>query len=356
MKSILAIIFAALGDLRGLLYRLRVLRIYPLPAKVVSVGNLSAGGTGKSPLVERLVAELISRKQKVLVLSRGYGRKTREAVYVPAGMVMDSAAELGDEMATLKRRIPQVSLLVHPKRAWFALSQWSRVGAEYVIADDAFQHWRLLRDLDIVTIDASEEFPGAILPKGTWRESAKALRRADFIVVTRALSARQSLPELREKILAAATPSSDTYPWRRRRRERSLPIFFTEHAPVGLFLGRQSRSLSELRNRRVFLASGIAKSGAFFATVNRLEARVVGSKAFADHHWLSDHDIAALDQAIAASGAELVLITEKDAARWTNWQAKIPQAYLRVRLQFLEPSNLSPDPAEEMRFFQELAL
>lgn len=258
-----------------------------LPVPVISVGNLTVGGAGKTPVTLELAARLSARGRKPAVLSRGYGRRSREALEVSA----DTPAELaGDEPVLLARRGCKV--FVGPRRAELA-SLALRQGADVLLLDDGLQHHGLARDLDVIVADASNPFGnGRLLPAGPLREPASALRRV-----------RRGLVWLT---------------WCDRTRDPRT-------AALGGFPTVESAYTAQpdLRGKRVFLFAGIARPDRFAATVRDLGAEIVGTRWFPDHHSFTPRELAQ----VRAAGA-LPVTTEKDLVRIAR-----PEGIVAVRLE-----------------------
>jgi tetraacyldisaccharide 4'-kinase len=250
------------------------------PAKarlpVISVGNLTVGGAGKTPVTLALAQRLLARGRKPAVLSRGYGRRSREPMQVRPD---SSPRQVGDEPLLLARR--GLAVFVGPSRAGLALLA-AEQGADVVLLDDGLQHHALGRDLDVIVADASNPFGnGALLPRGPLREPLSALRR-----VSRGLVwlTRCDLP--------------------RHPRTAQLSGFPLVESAY------QARA--DLRGKRVFLFAGIARPSRFLATVLGLGASVSGTRWFRDHHFFGASELAALRR---DAGDSLLLTTEKDFVR-----------------------------------------
>ncbi len=254
---------------------------------VVSVGNLTLGGTGKTPMVQWLARWYRDRDVRVCLLSRGYGRS--DAV--------------NDEALVLEENLPDVPHLQDRDRVRLAGIAVEELEAELLILDDGFQHRRLARDLDVVLLDALEPFGlGRLFPRGLLREPVASLARAGAVVVSRAdLVAADALDAIRAEV---------------RRHAPDVPILEARHAPRDLVDGDgESSSLEGLADRRVAAFCGIGNPEGFRRTLRGLGCDVADLRAFPDHHPYSAEDVADLTRWAAATGAELVLTTQKDLVK-----------------------------------------
>jgi tetraacyldisaccharide 4'-kinase len=305
-----AAMFGAAATLRAALYDRGWLRSERLDAPVVSIGNLSAGGTGKTPMVAWVVRELQRRGLRPGLLSRGYGAK---------------AGELNDEALLLAELLPGVPHVQDADRARGGRAL-CELQVDVVVLDDGFQHRRLARDLDIVLIDAlrpwglpresdSSEPLAAFLPRGLLRERPSALSRAHCVVLTRVDQARQSdLVELRGEIARAAPGVALAAATHRAARLRGLD-------------GREVE-LGELRGRGVDLASGIGNPQAFEASVRGLGATIGEHRQFDDHHAYSESDL----DGLARDGRWLVT-TAKDAVKLRRLELTARGAVLALEIE-----------------------
>lgn len=268
----LAGLYGAASALRNALYDRGVLASRRLARPVVSVGNLSAGGAGKTPFVIALGRLLLERGIRFDVLSRGYGRKTRGVLVVePEG----SAAEFGDEPLLIARRLG-VPVIVGESRYQAGRRAEERFESQLHILDDGFQHRSLARDFNIVLMTA-EDFRDRLLPSGRLREPLSSLGRADAIVLP--IDAELDHPALRQKLV-----------W---RVERNIAIPSRLAAPV------------------VFC--GIARPQQFFTQVRTAGITPAAEVAFADHHAYDQNDVQRLADTLANVSADGFLTTEKDA-------------------------------------------
>ena len=310
---------------RQTLYDYGVLLCRELDARVVSVGNITAGGTGKTPMVAWLGRWLMSRGVKFAILSRGYkARADRDGT--------------NDEALILRHHLPNTPHLVGKDRFATGLRAIEEHDAEVLILDDGFQHLAVGRDLDIVLLDALMPFGyGHVLPRGLLREPLRALRRADVVVLTRCdVASRDAVRDLRRSVreLAGFVPIVEAF---------HRPVRFYAHATG------QPRPLEWVRGRRVFAFSALGNPLAFPATLERLGAEVVHHEAFRDHHWYDEADLRRLADAARERGAEALVTTEKDAVKIEAFPPQCPPAFfLEVEFAIAEGEEFLLGPLEAM--------
>ncbi len=311
----LGLLYGTVAAVRNWTFDARLRAVHKLPVPVVSIGNLTVGGTGKTPTTAWLCALAKAHGRRPGVLARGYGRAP--------------GALRNDEGELLQRRLPWLLQQQDPDRV-AAGRRLVQDGADYVVLDDGLQHRRLHRDRDVVCLDATLPFGnGHCLPAGDLREFRSGLRRADVVLLTRAGSlSPEQLRARVERVLALAG--------------KDLPVHATEHAPTHLAAmpSGESVPLEQLRGRRVVLLSGIARPQSFRATVEELGAEVVHELRHRDHHRFTAAEVAAAVAAAKAADAWLVT-TEKDDARLAAFDA--PRHVLRIDLRFLHGE---PPPSE----------
>jgi tetraacyldisaccharide 4'-kinase len=321
---------AASGGYRGLLgtrewlYARGVLKGRPLACPVISIGNLTVGGTGKTPAVELAVRTLLEMGQRPAVVSRGYGRRGHGIqVVADSASIRIDADEGGDEPFLLARRLPGVPVVVGGHRYAAARHAVERFGVTAIVLDDGFQHRTLAKDLEIVMARAREPWGnGRLLPAGPLREPLAALARAHLIVVTGARDAG----DVGEVRVAASRHAPDT------------PLLTARHVPTECWETSAMRGLpaDALRGQRLLAFAGIGSPDGFQRTL--AEAGVVGAgfAGFADHHWYSREEIRELEHRAASLGATGLVTTEKD---WTRLRrlppSGLPLYVFAVRLQLL---------------------
>lgn len=282
----------------------------PLP--VISVGNVTTGGTNKTPFVEYVVRGLQNCGIKPGIVSRGYGGKTTEPIVIRSGK--GKRSEVGDEPLLLSSRLPDVPIAVSCDRL-ADVTELVRHGVEIVVADDAFQHRKLARDVDIVLIDASCPFGnGTSLPNGILREMPSSLTRAHIVVITKAdqVSAR-NLEKLKEKVLK----------WVPEDR-----LFFSR---LGAPVWQRWRGASlepvttPLRGVHLVVFSAIGNPSSFYNVVTQSGAVIARKLEFKDHHRYSESDLKKIISAAIDDGADAICCTEKDTYNLPrDWQSDLP--------------------------------
>lgn len=343
MKSLPSIVLLPLSAIYGAVTRARVkayqngwLPVAKLPVPVISVGNLTTGGTGKTPLVEwicRLINEDVKpdgTRRKVCVLTRGYGRDNpRSQVLVSDGTrVLVSERESGDEPLLLARNlINKAAVIANPDR--YAAGKWAieNLGSEVFVVDDGFQHLRLARDLNIALVDATNPW-GAdqLLPSGRLRESQTGLRRADCVVITRAEQA-EKVAVLKKEIdkLSSAKP------------------VFVSHMQTSRISDLEGNEFDRKAAGSIPIAAfcGVGNPQSFFDQLRRDGFEVLFNHAFADHHNHVQSDIDLLIDNAQAQGAKALITTAKDSIKLAPLKMELPCLVLEIQIQFDEEARLA---------------
>lgn len=289
-----------------------------LPIPVISVGNMGLGGTGKTPMVERIARRLSEGGKRVAVLLRGYqGSFSGEALVVSNGI---TPHQVGDEAFLLAKKLPSAMVIVGKDRFRAGERAVARQ-AEVLILDDGFQHRALRRDLDIVLVDASEPFGyGHLFPRGLLREPLTALARADILVITRG-AGKEDLARIGEKF---------------RSFNPHVPLFIGERRPLHWVKMPEDtrKDLEGMKGRRCLAFSGIANPSLFFSLLSSLGVEVARSCSFPDHHAYTSEELKQIVKWSQEAGAEALLTTEKDAVRLPAgaFPLKVPLFYLRIEL------------------------
>jgi tetraacyldisaccharide 4'-kinase len=288
--------------------------IAKVDAPVISVGNITTGGTGKTPLVIDIGRRLQQLGRKVGVLSRGYKAGPDQA---------------GDELQLVARRLPEAVCVADPDRTAAAKRAIAEQRVDAIVLDDGFQHRRLHRDLDVVAIDATRPFGfGHLLPRGLLREPLRSLRRAGLIVVTRADQVDADTLRALHARLGEIAPQ--------------VPRLSCRHEPSGLVeLGGEPSEVTIEPGCGVFCFSAIGNPDAFEATVRQMGAQICGYVRLPDHHRYQSDDLARIAQEAKRGGAALVLTTEKDAVKVANlaFDWPLPALAVRVEVTFLDDGD-----------------
>jgi tetraacyldisaccharide 4'-kinase len=281
-----------------------ILKTEKLGVPVISVGNISAGGVGKTPFVELLI-ERLSTKHPMAVVSRGYKRKTTGTVVVSDGRTIKSSVEnSGDEPMQFAHKYPELIVVVDEQRLRGA-KKAVELGAKMILLDDGFQHRYLHRVLDIVILSAEEILNGdLLLPSGKKREPFTSLKRADLIVVTRCADKKEyertCAIGYEQNLLPANTPTVGT--------KTNLKAFKR--------VGSQAvMKAEELAKRNAVAFSGIGNPKSFEDLLKYTNVNVVKHFIYSDHHWYKDNDFKTIVKTRKQTHADFIVTTEKDMAR-----------------------------------------
>lgn len=304
-----SILYGRLAHWRVEAYRRGWRRSMSLPVPVISVGNLTVGGTGKTPLVAAIATMLEASGRRVGIISRGYGRSGGEVRVVSLGDGTGprlGARQAGDEPRLLAEALPRCIVVVGADRAEAGRVAIAAGGADVIIADDAFQHLRLDRTLNLLAVDATNPFAaGWLLPAGGLREPIAAARRADAVIVTRC-------DRIGETINLEARLS---------RLKPGLPFFHAITRPLLLRgPGGVTAAVEGLAGQKIAAFSGIARPRFFLQDLERAGARLAAFLPFPDHHWYRDADLEAITRRAREAGAERLVTTHKDLVRLTAAQ------------------------------------
>jgi tetraacyldisaccharide 4'-kinase len=298
--------------MRNLGYRWSILRSHAVEVPVISIGNITAGGTGKTPLVIWLCNYLQGKGIRCSVLTRGY--KTQ-------------AGDISDEPALLAKSCNGTSVVINPNRLAGAYKAVSVHQAQAIVMDDGFQHRKLWRDLDIAVVDATCPFGyGRVLPAGLLREPISGLSRASAVVMTRADQVSEDELDAIEQQIRLYAPA---IPIAKTAHKLSHAVSYPNHVIP----------FEDLRNRKVYAFCGIGNPEAFFDSLTRNNIDLCGTRTFDDHHTYTPADLEQIFADAKARGATTILCTQKD---WIKNALLAPSrggvvfAYLAMELDFLE--------------------
>lgn len=330
----LSCVFAAVVGIRYLLYRIGLLPRFPLGVQVISIGNVTAGGTGKTPVTEIFARTLASEGRKVAILSRGYRRKEAPfwqrmftQVVTPPLVVSDGrhvlldAATGGDEPYMLASNLPGVAVVVDRNRVKAGRYAIKRLGCDTLILDDGFQYQKLKHSIEVVLVDSTNPFGnGNMLPRGILREPARNLKRADIIFLTKC---RGDVSAVKEEV---------------RKYNTTAEIVECNHTPRVLkdVWSREEYPLEWLQGKTTCTLSGIASPKGFENSLRHLGAKVVWCERYADHHRYDSSEILYALNRTADMGADALVTTEKDAVRFPRFETvPVRCLYLRIAIEIL---------------------
>ena len=323
MLAAAAAIYGTAQKIRANCYRHNLLSTQELPCTVISVGNITVGGTGKTPMTIYLSSELKQEGLRVAVISRGYkGEAERAGGIVSDGKhLLMNSEQAGDEPFLIASRLRDVPVVVGKNRYEAGRTAIDKFKPDVIVLDDAFQHLKLKRDIDLVLLDCARPFGNThLLPRGGLREPAAALARASACILTRS-------QDVTNDAASANTAAIKSIVSR-------IPVFRSCHEPYFYAVKSRSQTLSktsddflspqqmdDLKQQKVYGFSGIARNADFRRTVEKAGFKTAGFKEFSDHHPYSRGDLEEIVQTAQAAGANWLITTEKDHARMAHQQA-----------------------------------
>lgn len=303
-------------SIRNSLYNRRIIRSEKLPSLVISIGNIAVGGTGKTPLVITMARTLKDAGYRPVVLSRGYGSKSKESVNIVSDgtKIILGHREAGDEPVLISQSLNGVPVITGSSRCKTGKRAIQEFGADILILDDGFQHRKLYRDIDIVLLDRIKPLGnGHMLPAGCLREPPEALTRADIIVLTGSSD-------------LATSPKHSLVP---AALKNHPDVFHSYHKPVTVVRGKRENeyALDYLKGKKIFAFAGIGNPLSFCRTMENLGCRLVGFSPFPDHHVFNHYDIDSIREKAIRAHAEIILTTEKDAIRLSDYEEFLQDVY-----------------------------
>lgn len=331
-----SLFFYLLVKTRLFLFRSHLKTVHYLGTFVVSVGNITAGGTGKTPVVELLSKTLAARGRKCAILTRGYksadldtpqvwldgaGRRVKNLPKIASDGVTRYLGPLhaGDEPFMLARNLDGVSVLVDKDRVKSGIFAIEQLGCNTLILDDGMQYMKLRHEIDIVLVDCGFPFgTGSLLPRGTMREPRTSLKRASYIILTKSGGKPQ------DELIATI-----------RKYNKVADIIVCNHAPSHLeniFTGER-KELDFLNGKYVACMSGIARPESFEGLVEALGANVEIRRRYPDHYWFDQEDLETFVERCADRAVDLIVTTEKDAVRFLKpGEMEVPIYFLRIHI------------------------
>ena len=309
----LSLLYRTLIALRNLFFDLGVFSQNRVDATVISVGNLSVGGTGKTPLVLYLIDMISAYRKNIAVVSRGYGQSSNSPkLYLPYEKISDWL-ESGDEPFLLKNRVENLTISIDPNKIRGAAEAVEKAKSELIILDDGFQHRTLKRDLDIVIVNDSKKLEERLLlPAGRLREPLKSLKRADIVVFMGSEADSAGIQKYlnSESILCGGV------------KEPDLLINLNSDEEL---------ELSELSGKKLTAFCGIGNPDGFLSTLNSFEPSQVELLKFPDHHIYTERDFTEIKNKFISSNSDFLITTEKDAFKLPqNFFTEIDVYLLRI--------------------------
>ncbi|MBN1558848.1 tetraacyldisaccharide 4'-kinase [candidate division KSB1 bacterium] len=315
----LSLIYCIVVTVRNILYDFGCLKSYAVDAFVISVGNITVGGTGKTPVVHYLANQLLSLNKRVAIISRGYGRRSRHTVVVADGRSIKSTVEdSGDEPFLLAQMCRNAVVVVDSNRLRAAEKAILDYKPDVIILDDAFQHRRIKRDIDLLTFRLRKPFGnGFCLPAGPLREPKRNIRRAQAILCS---GAGQQLPATLAKV--------------------TMPLFFADYTVRDIVNKKGASILRSVRGKRAYAFCGLAHPEGFRRTLQELGVNLLGFTAFKDHYRFGQNDILKLQRKVKELSADIVVTTDKD---WVKLPLDlIDEHWFRLQIEL--------KPADEEKF------
>jgi len=319
---LLSVPYGGAVRLRSLFYSLGLLSLKHLPCPVISVGNITVGGTGKTPLVTALARGLKARGISVAILSRGYKGENASGPLVSDGQITFlSPEESGDEPFLMAKALQGIPILVGKNRFVSGKMALQRFSVRGLLLDDGYQHLQLYRDLDILLIDSRIGFGDHhLLPRGILREPLTHLRRADLFIITK-LENSETSQSLEEEL---------------RRLHPSSQVFHSHYEPLGLIGPEEEwEELHSLKGKRALALSGIADPDYFSSLLRKCGMEIVEEVIFPDHHLYTTKDLTSIREKV--KGLDSVVTTEKDMVKLKKLKIDhLPVRALRIEMRIWE--------------------
>lgn len=322
IARILSFFYLGVINFRNWLYDHKIFKEDRLACPVISVGNITVGGTGKTPCVIMLARMLQKNGFQPAVISRGYGGSSvsRYNVVSDGDKILLDSATAGDEPLLMAHALKGIPVITGAKRIIPGRAAIDKFGANVLICDDAMQHRQIFRDINLVLMDGkSLQGKNYILPRGRFREPLQEIRRADAILMTRFEEGTKTDEKIRMLIAT-----------------EKIPVFRSIHQPQDIIRGDYSESqpASGLKGKKVFAFCGIANPDSFEKTLLAVQAGLLSFKIFADHHRFGEKEVEELKAGFIKSGADYLVTTEKDAMRLQGYPEFLKELFvLRVEME-----------------------
>lgn len=296
-----SLLYGLIIYIRNFLYDHGIFASYDAGIPVISIGNLTAGGTGKTPMTIFLLDRLQKKYERIAMVSRGYGRKSSGALVVSDGKGKVIPVEQGgDEPVMIAREFPQIPVIVSEKRIIGIQMARELFDSRLIILDDAFQHRQVIRDVNIVLIDGQSDISGqGMLPAGDRREPLASLSRADVLIFTRTGKTDQNQREAQVRKWFAG------------------PVIFSDYIPDTLInsVSGQSVKAEDHQGKRAFAFCGIARPETFFASLEQLNLTVAGYAVYNDHYSYTPADVQDICHQAEENQCDFIITTTKDLVK-----------------------------------------
>jgi len=326
--SPLSVFYGALTRSRRALYRKGILKTHDLGVPVVSIGNITAGGTGKTPLVAWFARRLYEEGKRVCILTRGYGREnpSKRIIVSDGKEIFADALSGGDEPVMLAENlIGKAAIISDADRVSAGLWAKENFRSDCFILDDGFQHLRIKRSFDVVAIDATNPFGGEnLLPRGRLREPLESLKRADCIIITKT-NLVEDTNEIAEKI----------------KDYTDSPVLLTRFrvTKAANVKNKETVDLKDLP-QPISAFCAVGNPLAFFSQVKKENLSIVCGKAFRDHHRYMQRDVEGIEQQAKEKGARCLITTAKDAVKLGDLKFELPCYALEAEIEIDESERL----------------
>ena len=334
-SSFLSFIYKCLVAIRKIFYETKILSTKSLKCKVISIGNITVGGSGKTPTVEYLSKLLQSKGHKVGIISRGYKRKSKSTIVVTDGKKKPESWEhVGDEPFLLAHKLENIPIVVGASRYKAGSMMIKKFQPDVILIDDGFQHLSLHRDLDIVLVNSNDkESDHKLIPSGKLREPISNIDRADLIIITKS-NIHQPSNYLKNKI-----------------ENFNRPIIYNEIQIEDLlqYKNNEINKLEKIANKKVYLFSALGDNESFKKIMDNTDAEIVGHSKYLDHHHYTSDDLKDIEQKAIKCNAEFLITTEKDLVKINSQYNKIDIYAVRMKMLF-KPENSFSENIEALLF------
>ncbi|RMG06054.1 MAG: tetraacyldisaccharide 4'-kinase [Acidobacteria bacterium] len=324
--QIISYLYAFGVHLRLMLYGKNILRSHSLGKPTIAIGNLTAGGTGKTPLTIFIAKELAKRRLKICILTRGYGRKEPQNMLLVSSegkIMLYDVESSGDEPLEMAERLKgdsNVSIIADANRIRAARWAIEKLNPDVFILDDAFQHLQVKRDVNLLLIDSTNPFGNMqLLPAGILREPLSSITRADAVLLTKEnLSSQEKLDSLKNMI-------KDIHP--------TAKVFSAKIYPLDVVhLNNKIEAIDEIKANKTLAFCAIANPDAFFQLLKAENFKICATKVFPDHYRYSQEDVSRIETLAMQKGANLLITTPKDAVKLRKLNFSLPCTVLMTEL------------------------